>query len=228
MSATRRILCFGDSNTWGYRPEPEPPAARHDAAHRWPQAMAATLGDVEVIEEGLNARTTDVHDPHHPELAGAGVNGAAYLPACLASHLPLDLVAVMLGTNDLKAHLNRSPLRIAVGAGLLVDIVQRIGGGIGTPYSTSLRVLVICPPPLGPMTYFAEPFAGGHAKARALPGLYAAIATAAGAVFLDAGTVISTDGLDGLHLSAAAQAALGRAVAETVRPHLMPAGRQAP
>lgn len=220
-----RILCYGDSNTWGFFPEPEPPAARHPAAHRWPRVMAAALGpDVEVIEEGLNGRTTDVADPAHPELTGAGLDGAAYLPACLASHLPLDLVVIMLGTNDLKAQFARSPLRVALGAGRLIDIVQSIGAGVGTPYTTSPDVLLICPPPLGRMDYFTEAFAGGHDKARALPPLFAAVAQAAGAGFLDAGTVIDTDGADGLHLTADAQGALGRAVAEAVRGRLRLSG----
>jgi lysophospholipase L1-like esterase len=212
-----RILCYGDSNTWGCGPTLQPPAPRHPAESRWPRVLGAELGSqCEVIEEGLNARTTDTPDPMQPLLTGAGVDGAAYLPACLASHLPLDLVVIMLGTNDLKAHFARSPLRIALGAGRLVDIVQRIEGGIGTPYS-SPEVLLICPPPLAEMDFFANEFAGGHAKSRALPAAYAAVAKAAGALFLDAGTVISTDGPDGLHLSAEAQVALGRAVAAMVR-----------
>lgn len=208
-----RILCYGDSNTWGCGPTLQPPAPRHPPTSRWPRVMGTALGPhCEVIEEGLNARTTDTPDPMQPAITGAGVDGAAYLPACLASHLPLDLVVIMLGTNDLKAHFARSPLRIALGAGRLLDIVQRIDGGIGTPYA-SPEVLLICPPPLGEMAFFAEEFAGGHAKSKALPAAYAAIAKAAGALFLDAGTVISTDGPDGLHLSAKAQTTLGQAVA---------------
>lgn len=215
-----RILCYGDSNTWGCGPALQPPAHRHPAESRWPRVLGTELGPhCEVIEEGLNARTTDTQDPMQPAITGAGVDGAAYLPACLASHLPLDVVVIMLGTNDLKAHFARSPLRIALGAGRLIDIAQQIGGGIGTPY-TSPEVLLICPPPLSQMAFFADEFVGGHAKSRALPAAYAAVAKAAGALFLDAGTVISTDGPDGLHLSAAAQIALGRAVAATLRGRL--------
>jgi lysophospholipase L1-like esterase len=214
-----RILCYGDSNTWGCGPTLQPPAPRHPPDSRWPRVLGAELGEqYDIIEEGLNARTTDVPDPMQAQLAGAGVDGAAYLPACLASHLPLDFVVIMLGTNDLKAHFARSPLRIALGAGRLIDIVQRIEGGIGTPYS-SPEVLLICPPPLGKMVFFADEFAGGFEKSLALPAAYAAVAKAAGALFLDAGTVISTDGPDGLHLSAAAQTTLGRAVAAMLRGH---------
>ncbi len=213
-----RILCYGDSNTWGFVPEPQPPAPRHPPESRWPRVMQALLGAAwEVIEEGLNGRTTDAADPTHPEITGAGLDGAAYLPACLASHLPLDLVVIMLGSNDLKAMYARSPLRIALGAGRLVDIVQTIGAGVGTPYTASPAVLLVCPPPLGAMAHFSEMFAGGHARALALPAAYAAIAQAAGAGFLDAGRVIGSDGADGLHLTATAQRTLGRAVADAVR-----------
>ncbi len=99
----RRVMCFGDSNTWGLVPVATPPSVRHPRAQRWPHVMAAALGgDVTVIEEGLNGRTTDAADPLAPLLGGAGLDGSAYFPAALASHLPLDLVIIMLGTNDTK------------------------------------------------------------------------------------------------------------------------------
>ncbi len=212
-----RILCYGDSNTWGFSSVPEPPAPRYGRADRWPCVMAASLGgDVELVEEGLNGRTTDLADPTHPEITGAGLDGAAYLPACLASHLPLDLVVILLGTNDLKAMYARSALRIAVGAARLLAIARDIGAGVGTPYA-SPDVLLVCPPPLGPMTHFAEMFAGGHDKSHALAPLFAQAAAVAGAGFLDAGTHIASDGADGLHWTAATQRRLGAAVAESVR-----------
>ena len=210
-----RILCYGDSNTWGASGDEPSPGVRHPPDARWPRVMADQL-DVELVEEGLNGRTTDVADPTHPEIGGAGLDGAAYLPACLASHLPLDLVVVMLGTNDLKAMFARSPLRIALGAGRLLDIVQTIGVGVGTAYPGP-RALLVCPPRLAAMQEFAEMFAGGHAKSAALPPFYAALAGASGAGFLDANTVIATDGADGLHFTAAAQRALGHGVAAAVR-----------
>ena len=212
-----RIMCYGDSNTWGFSSVPEPPAPRYGRADRWPCVMATALGArIELVEEGLNGRTTDLADPTHPEITGAGLDGAAYLPACLASHLPLDLVVIMLGTNDLKAMFARSPLRIATGAARLLAMARDIGAGVGTPYA-SPDVMLICPPPLGGMTHFAEMFAGGHAKALALPALYAAAAALAGAAFLDAGAVIASDGADGLHWTAATQRLLGATVANSVR-----------
>ena len=210
-----RVMCFGDSNTFGTPPHAEAPVARYDAADRWPRVMAEALG-CEVVEEGLPGRTTDLADPTLPEIGGAGMDGAAYLPAALASHLPLDWVVILLGSNDMKAMYRRTPLRIALGAARLVDIAQSIGGGVGTPYA-SPRVLLLCPPPLGRMTYFSEVFAEAQVKARALPPMYAAIAQAAGCAFLDCGTVIATDGYDGLHWTAATQRRLGGAVAERLR-----------
>jgi lysophospholipase L1-like esterase len=133
-AAAKRVMVYGDSNTWGWIPvEKGVPSTRYAEGERWPGVLRATLGgDYEVIEEGLNARTTDVPDPTLPRVTGAGVDGSAYLPAALASHLPLDLVVILLGTNDLKAMFDRSPLRIALGAAKLVDIVETTDGGVGT------------------------------------------------------------------------------------------------
>lgn len=177
------------------------------------------MGDLlgaEIVEEGLNGRTTDIADPTHPEITGAGLDGAAYLPACLATHLPLDLVIILLGTNDLKAMYARPPLRIALGVARLVEIAKNIGAGVGTPYSGP-EVLLVCPPPLGTMTFFTEMFAGGHEKALMLPGLYAQIAALAGTRFMDAGRHIRSDAEDGLHWSAQSQRLLGQAAANMLR-----------
>jgi lysophospholipase L1-like esterase len=219
--AALRILCFGDSNTYGFVPVQAPPSSRYPREHRWPHVMAAALGaDVEVIEEGLNGRTTDTSDPAEPLLGGAGLDGSAYLAACLNSHLPLDAVCIMLGTNDTKQHLGRTPQRIALGAKRLADIARTLDGGVGTTYPNP-RVLLICPPPLGQLSAaFLDMFAGGVEKSRLLPPLYAEVAKAAGVGFLDAGTVIATDGVDGLHLSVEMQRRLGLALADALRPLL--------
>jgi lysophospholipase L1-like esterase len=215
---TKRVLCFGDSNTWGFIPVPHgAPTHRYAREQRWPHVMAAAIGpQIEVIEEALNGRTTDAADPLLP-VAGAGADGSAYLPAALATHLPLDLVIVMLGTNDTKPHLARPAPRIAQGAKKLLDLCRVLDGGVGTTYPNP-KMLLVCPPPLGTLSpYFAEMFAGGHAKTLAMPPLYEAMAKLAGAAFLDAGKHIQTDGVDGVHLTAGAQRTLGLAVAEAVR-----------
>jgi lysophospholipase L1-like esterase len=220
QAETKRIMLYGDSNTWGWIPVKEGfPSTRYDEATRWPGIFRAGLGqDFEVIDEALSGRTTDVQDPTAVTITGAGLDGAAYLPAAIASHLPLDLVVIMLGTNDLKAMYNRSPLRIALGIGKLVDIVSQTKGGVGTNYPVP-KVLVLCPPPLGPLSpqAFADMFAGGLEKSKLLPPAFEAIARAAGAEFLDLGKLTATDGVDGIHLSANAHRAIGQGVADKVK-----------
>jgi lysophospholipase L1-like esterase len=219
-TAAKRIMVFGDSNSWGFIPvEQGAPSSRYDEATRWPGVLQTVLGPgYEVVDEALNGRTTDLPDPTLPQISGAGLDGSAYLPAALASHLPLDLVVIMLGTNDLKAMFQRSPLRVALGVGKLVDIVASTKGGVGTSYPAP-KVMVLCPPPLGPLApqMFADLFAGGIEKSRQLPPHYEAIARAAGAEFLDVGTLTRTDGMDGIHFTAAGQRAIGEGVAAKVR-----------
>ena len=215
----KRVIAFGDSITWGWKPVAQGvPSDRYAAAARWPGAMQSALGGgYVVVEEGLNARTTDVADPTLTKITGAGVNGAAYLPAALASQEPLDLVVIMLGTNDLKAMFHRSPARIAAGADRLVRIAKAIHGGVGTTYQ-SPKILLVSPPVLGSdMVFFKPYFAGGLAKSRQLAADYEAVARKEGVEFLDAGSVVKTDGVDGLHLSAQAEQALGTAIAGKVR-----------
>ena len=94
----KNILCFGDSNTWGYEPLV---ARRYPADVRWPGVLQNSLGsDYRVIEEGLNGRTTFINEDERPLRSGSDV-----LPIILESHRPLNLVVVMLGTNDLKLEL---------------------------------------------------------------------------------------------------------------------------
>ena len=135
-----RIMVYGDSLSWGFIPNEGRASERYPVDSRWPGVMQKELGsDYEVIDEALNGRTTDASDN---QLAGAGLDGSAYLPAAITSHHPLDLVIIMLGGNDLKAAYNRTPYRIALGAGHLIDIWNTIGGGLGTTYK-SPKVLLI-------------------------------------------------------------------------------------
>lgn len=215
----KSVLVYGDSNTWGYIPVEASPTERYAADIRWPGVMAAELGEgYEILEEGLSARTTDVPDPDLPQIAGAGLDGSATLSPTIASHLPLDLVVIMLGTNDVKAKFDRSPFRVALGMGKLIDIVRQTGSGVGTDYTTP-EVLVLAPPPLGEIgpEERAQAWEGGAEKTKELAKHYQAVAEAAGAHFLDVGTLTGTDGVDGVHFSAEAHGEIGRGVAEEVR-----------
>jgi lysophospholipase L1-like esterase len=214
----KNIMVFGDSITWGWLPkDPIVPTVRHAEEDRWPEIMAAALGDgYTVVTEGLSGRTTNVEDPDLPGL----MNGADYLDSAILSHEPLDLVIIMLGTNDTKSHLHRTPLEIGLGMGELVNIVQEDAGPAWYAYDAP-AVMVISPPPLGDEIDpgAAERFKDGNAKIAQLPAIYAAIAEAAGAHFFDAASVVQKGdvGADGIHLLVSGNQALGTAVAEQVK-----------
>ncbi len=214
MPDTKRILCFGDSLTWGWVPVAEGElSSRYPFEERWTGVMARALGEgYEIVEEGLSGRTTTADDPVDPRL-----NGSAYLPSALASHLPLDLVVIMLGTNDTKAYFDRSPYHIAMGMAVLLNQVGRSAGGVGTAYPAP-RALVVAPPALGELSgpWRGEVFRGGQEKSARLAALYRAMAGASGAAFVDAGEHITTDGKDGVHFTRENNEVLGRALADAV------------
>jgi lysophospholipase L1-like esterase len=218
----KTVLCFGDSLTWGWIPEDPPfPSSRFSRDVRWTGVLANGLGDdYVVIEEGLSGRTTTVEDPADPRL-----NGADHLPTALASHLPLDLVIILLGTNDTKATVARTALEIGAGMSVLVGQVLAGAGGIGTTYPAP-EVLVVAPPPLAvpPDPWFEMVFAGAQQKSVELAGVYAALAAFHRVPFFDAGSVISTEGIDGIHLSAQNNIDLGNAL--TVEVHRILGGTE--
>jgi lysophospholipase L1-like esterase len=217
----KRILVFGDSNSWGFAPcAANETTIRYDASTRWPTVMAARLGSaVELVEEALSGRTTDLDDFEidlpWAHLRGAVFNGAKLLPAILASHLPLDLVIIMLGTNDLKKRFKRSSQKIAIASLGLARLIAECEGGVATAYPTP-KVLIVAPPPLGTGFHDPEEWAGGNEKSLELGSALRDAAAVANLPFLDAGEVIATDGQDGIHFSAEAQVKLGEAVAKKV------------
>jgi lysophospholipase L1-like esterase len=215
MAEKKRILCFGDSLTWGWvGVQQAVPTTRFPLAQRWTGVMLAELGDeYELVEEGLNARTAAFDDPIDPRL-----NGSAYLPTCLASHYPLDLVILMLGTNDSKPYFRKTAFEIAAGMGKLIGQVQSSGGGIGTAYPAP-QVLVMAPPPVVeiPDPWFDNLFKDSQATTAELATHYQNVANFYKVHFLDAGKVVTTAGIDGIHFTVENNADLGRAVAEKVR-----------
>lgn len=89
----KNILCYGDSNTWGAVPGI---LSRHPWDTRWPGVMAKELGEeYHVFEDGINGRRTVWDDPDNQ--CRNGLSGLGY---ALYRSKPLDLVIVMLGTND--------------------------------------------------------------------------------------------------------------------------------
>ena len=203
----KTIVCFGDSNTWGYDPVTKERLGR-DA--RWTGVMWQTLGEgYAVIEEGLNGRTTLWDDP----IEGYK-NGKDYLIPCLETHRPFDLMTIMLGTNDLKKRFSVSAYDIASSAGVLVDIVKNSDAGLNR---NPPKVLLLAPPPVTKLTDFAQMFEGSQEKSKRFAEEFRRTAAEHGCELLDTSTVIVSSDLDGIHFEAAEHQKLGRAVAAKIK-----------
>lgn len=207
----KSVLCFGDSLTWGFDPET---AGRHAYADRWPSVLAAGLGaDVTVIPEGLNGRTT-CFDDHS---AAAERNGVTILPTLLATHDPVDLVIIFLGTNDLKRHTGGGRVFEArMGMERLVEIVR------GFPYHRGHAVpeiLIVAPPAFVETDEPDMTVLLGHALAESqeFGTAYALVADEYGCDVFDADEVAECSPLDGFHLDAANTRALGEAMVGQVK-----------
>jgi lysophospholipase L1-like esterase len=189
-------LCYGDSNTWGYVPGT---GGRYPTAVRWTGVLQDRLGPAfHVIEEGLNGRTTVWDDP----VEGAHRNGRTYL------------VVLFLGVNDLKRRFGAPAADIARSAGVLVELIQHSGAG---RTAATLPVLLVAPAPLGKLTLYAEMLEGGMEKSRLLAARYREVAEELGCQFLDAGGVVHSSDLDGVHLDEEQHRRLGEAVASRVK-----------
>jgi lysophospholipase L1-like esterase len=203
----KRILCYGDSNTWGYDPISKGRFADHI---RWSGVLSGILGNgYTVIEEGLGGRTTVWEDP----IEGYK-SGVKYLIPCLQSHSPLDLVIIMLGTNDLKKRFSLSAYDIAQGAGVLVQTVLQSQAG---PADTAPEILLLCPPKATKLTDFAQLFEGAEAKSAKFPEEFARVARELKCPLLDTTAVVVTSQADGIHIEAGQHQRLGEAVAQKVK-----------
>lgn len=210
LPAAKSILCFGDSNTWGQKPDK---TGRYPANVRWTGVLQDALGDdYYIIEEGLSSRTTDLEYSKKP-----GRNGRAYLEPCLDSHRPLDLVILMLGTNDLKIEFNRSAEQIAAAIKGLVGLIQEKT----KQHSASVPILLVSPIHIiDTAPRFAEFYTGTYDHESALKSQQLAneikrVAAETGCEFVDAATV-AEPGEDGIHFSAASHPALGKLIAEQI------------
>ncbi|SMC75903.1 Lysophospholipase L1 [Fulvimarina manganoxydans] len=207
----KTILAFGDSLTWGYNPET---ALRHEFFDRWPNVVGRALGHkVRVISEGLNGRTTAFDE----DFVAADRNGARVLPTLLASHQPLDLVVIMLGTNDLKRSTGGGRVfESRQGLERLVEIVQCF------PYQRGYeapKLLLVAPPPFCETMEPDFALLFGHAVEESIHFRSAVtkVAEEYGCAMFDAGEVCETSPLDGVHLDAENTRRLGEALVGPVR-----------
>ena len=207
----KNILCFGDSNTWGYVPGT---GARFDLDTRWTGVLQAELGaDYRVIEDGQNARTSVYEDPWSPWRLGAEA-----LPIALVAQKPLDLLVLMIGTNDLKF---TDAYGAAKGAERLIDLANMVQARKESSpvFPNGVKVLLVSPIELHPVVE-GDPFGtlrNGVGESRKFAMYYRHIAEAHGAAFFDAASVASPSETDGVHMDPPSHRALGHALAEQVR-----------
>lgn len=207
----KTILCYGDSITWGSDAET---GGRHPFEDRWPNVLQAALGtDIHVIAEGLRGRTT-AFDEH---LADCNRNGARILPTVLYTHAPIDLVIILLGSNDMKPAIAGTALAAMQGVRRLVELVKF--NAMRDGQSEPPAVLIVAPPPLCETanTEYSAMFAGGVEQSQMLASFYADLADEWGCGFFDAGSVAETTPVDGVHLDAENTRAIGRGLEPMVR-----------
>jgi lysophospholipase L1-like esterase len=210
----KSILCFGDSLTWGFDPRGGADFVRYGFAERWTRRLQAELGPAfHVIEEGLNGRTTVFDDP-----VLGGMNGLAQLPTVLKTHMPLDLVVIMLGTNDAKPRFNVGGDDIARGLGRLLDLVSKSECG---PGGKAPPMLVLVPPVMGDVTgtILETMFNLAHSEAalKRLRESYPPMAAAFGAHCFDLNEVVGAGTVDGIHFDPDALQPVATALAERIR-----------
>ena len=201
----KRILCYGDSNTWGYKPVT---GERYDEDERFTGVLARELGeDYRVVEEGLVGRTTVFSDRMEPERCGI----EHLLPFILSQH-PLDYMVIMLGTNDTKTHFHVNAKEIGYGMEELIIKAQHILRIRGS----KAKILLVAPVPICPED---DPMFGPEsaAKSEELGDVYRELAAAWDCLYLDAKTVTREVGGDKIHLTADAHSALGRAIAAIIK-----------
>ena len=204
----RTFVCFGDSNTHGTLPMHSMEDRRRlGPEKRWPGVAKRLLGDGwNLVEEGLPGRTTVHDDP----IEGAHKNGRLALPMVLETHRPIDFLVIKLGTNDLKQRFSVTAWDIAASAGKLVEMAMAsdCGRDFGPP-----QVLLVAPAPVLETGCLAEMFTGGAAKSQAFGVRYRETAGDLGCRFLDAGMVMASSLVDGIHFDELAHGALGEAIA---------------
>lgn len=206
----RHVLVYSDSLSWGIVPTTR---RRLPFEQRWPGVMETELCSaglrVRVIEDCLNGRRTVWDDPFKP-----GRNGLVGLAQRIEIHSPLELVVLMLGTNDFQSMHAHNAWHSSQG---ILALVAAIRGAPIEPGMPVPRILVIAPPairaPRGPI---APKFEGAEKKCVGLADAYRRVCDEAGCRFFDAGSVITSSNVDGVHLDLEQHLALGRAASEVV------------
>jgi lysophospholipase L1-like esterase len=209
---TQRILCYGDSNTWGKKPTG---LDRYDEDIRWPKKLQQLLGaNYEIIEEGLRSRTISLDDPDSQK---AGRNGLTLLQPLLESHNPIDVLILMLGTNDCKSIYNQSAEQIAHAWSTYVPIIETFAKNRA---GEKPHVLLLSPPIVLEAHMQKEYWTGAQQKSEQLGKLFQERAKQFGWNFLDLAQIVQPSSEDGVHLTAEAHAQIAEKISQTIQTSL--------
>lgn len=208
--AMKHLLVYSDSLSWGIIPTTR---RRLAFEQRWPGileiALNSTGRNVRVVEDCLNGRRTVWEDPFKP-----GRNGLSGLAQRIEIHSPLELVILMLGTNDFQSMHNHNAWHSSQGIAALVSTVRHAPIEPGMPVPD---ILVVAPPPIrAPKGPIAPKFEDGERKCVGLASAYKEVCEEHGCHFFDAGTVTASSGVDGVHLDAEQHKVLGLALSNIV------------
>lgn len=212
INKTINIVCFGDSNTHGYNSKT---GKRFSYDTRYTGQISKNLGEkYNIIEEGLSGRTTVFDDPLFE-----GLSGLSYIRPCLMSHEPIDLLIIMLGTNDTKERFSATAENIAQGMRRLITKSMQTK----ECWRNKENILLICPPPIG-TKYSETPVSeimgyGCDKKSSKLAKLYKEVADELGCHYLDAGKIENVEmyPYDHMHLSPKAHKNLANALTEIIK-----------
>ena len=214
----KNILCFGDSNTWGFVPGEFDPETlymkRYSIRERWPGLLSDILGeDFHIIEEGLNGRTTNVE---YPDLSGR--SGTSYILPCLYSHSPLDLVILNIGINDIKVIFDRSMIEISKGMAEIIDLIRSTS--YGPDMQGQPQILLLSPSALIHEGYVDQnnesAFKGGMEKSLLFNDYYKKLALERDCHYVDLQSVVSYSKIDGLHYDKRGHAVVASIVASKI------------
>jgi lysophospholipase L1-like esterase len=208
----KRILCFGDSNTWGYISGTN--HLRLSVDKRWTGVLQNVLGnEYDVIEEGLNSRAINQEDPRPGK---EGRNATQYILPCLDTHDPLDVIIVMLGSNELKTEYNQTAEQTAQ---ILKNFLQMILNKKSQFRDIQPKIILISPPLLDETTEYSSKgnkYLGATEKSKQFGVLFKKVAEELSVEFFDAAPITQT-GPDGAHITEDSHKMLGTTLAEIIQ-----------
>ncbi|MEJ2911834.1 GDSL-type esterase/lipase family protein [Pseudoalteromonas sp. C12FD-1] len=200
---TKKILCFGDSNTWGLNPET---GKRYDESARWTMLLNQQLGsEYKVIEAGQPNRTLVNNPPFTGEL-----NGIRYLKPYLEQHV-LSIIVIALGTNDLKKRFNLAPADIATSVTQLISSIEQFYSPADLP-----QIIIIGPLFINPQPGLSRIYLNYEQKLLPLNALFERIAQEYGLNYVDISKLKAPLGSDGIHLNSQGHKQLSELISQVV------------